>query len=111
MGKSREEDLGNVQDLKSELRGWHSSQPQRLPIHPRTECIIPGLVADNRKFRFSLIDYPDPDNSKGGVLIALSVVDLLKSVLPARMANISDETRTVQEGEIIAACTPVTCVD
>ncbi|GFX26505.1 hypothetical protein TNCV_4535171 [Trichonephila clavipes] len=27
------------------------------------------------------------------------------------MANISDKTRTIQEGEVIAACDPVTCVD
>ncbi|GFW40157.1 retrovirus-related Pol polyprotein from transposon 412 [Trichonephila clavipes] len=73
--------------------------------------IIPGLVAENRKFRFGLIDYPDPHNSKGGVLTASSVVDLSKSMIPVRVANISDKTRPVQEGEIIAARAPVTCVD
>ncbi|GFX02679.1 retrovirus-related Pol polyprotein from transposon 412 [Trichonephila clavipes] len=77
----------------------------------RTECIIPALVVENRKFRFGLIDYPDQDNSKGGVLIASSVVHLSKSVIPVRVANISDKTRTIQEGEVIAACAPVTCVD
>ncbi|GFV41339.1 retrovirus-related Pol polyprotein from transposon 412 [Trichonephila clavipes] len=82
----------------------------KLSLSPRTECIIPGLVAENRKFRFGLIDYPDPDNSKEGVLIASSVVDLSKSVIPVRVAN-SDKTRTIQEGEVIAACAPVTCVD
>ncbi|GFV80025.1 retrovirus-related Pol polyprotein from transposon 412 [Trichonephila clavipes] len=82
----------------------------KINVHG-TECIIPGLVAENRKFRFGLIDYPDPDNSKGGVLIALSIVDLSKSVLPVRVANISDRKRTIQEGEVIAACAPVTCVD
>ncbi|GFX05785.1 retrovirus-related Pol polyprotein from transposon 412 [Trichonephila clavipes] len=86
-------------------------KPISLSLSPRTECIIPGLVAENRKFRFNLIDYPDPDNSKGGVLIASSVEDLSKSVIPVRMANISDRTRTIQEGEVIAACAPVTCVD
>ncbi|GFW11424.1 retroviral aspartyl protease family protein [Trichonephila clavipes] len=70
-----------------------------------------GTLPENRKFQFGLIDYPDPDNSKGGVLIASSVVDLSKSVIPVRVANISDKTRTIQEGEIIAACAPVTCVD
>ncbi|GFV64238.1 retrovirus-related Pol polyprotein from transposon 412 [Trichonephila clavipes] len=83
----------------------------KLSLSPRTECIIPGLVAENRKFRFGLIDYPDTDNSKAGVLIASSVVDLSKSVIPVRVANISDKTRTIQEGEVIAACAPVTCVD
>ncbi|GFW91629.1 retrovirus-related Pol polyprotein from transposon 412 [Trichonephila clavipes] len=83
----------------------------KLSLSPRTECIIPGLVVENRKFRFGLIDYPDPDTSKGGVLISSSVVDLSKSVIPVRVANISDKTRTIQEGEVIAACAPVTCVD
>ncbi|GFU24863.1 retrovirus-related Pol polyprotein from transposon 412 [Trichonephila clavipes] len=36
----------------------------KLSLSPRTECIVPGSVAENRKFRFGLIDYPDPDNSK-----------------------------------------------
>ncbi|GFT72103.1 retrovirus-related Pol polyprotein from transposon opus [Trichonephila clavipes] len=77
----------------------------------RTESIIAGLVAENRKYRFGLIDYPDPDNSKEGVLIASSVVDLSKSVIPVRVANISDKTRLIQEGELIAACAPVASVD
>ncbi|GFU35200.1 retrovirus-related Pol polyprotein from transposon 412 [Trichonephila clavipes] len=82
----------------------------KLSISPRTECIIPGLVAENSKFRFGLIDYPDSDSLKAGVLIASSV-DLSNSVIPVRIANISDKTKTIQEGEVIAACAPVTCVD
>ncbi|GFU01375.1 retrovirus-related Pol polyprotein from transposon 17.6 [Trichonephila clavipes] len=56
-------------------------------------------LAENRKFRFSLIDYPDQESLKAGVLIASSVVDLSNSVIPMRMANISDRRRTIQEGE------------
>ncbi|GFX02266.1 retrovirus-related Pol polyprotein from transposon 412 [Trichonephila clavipes] len=37
----------------------------KLSLSPRNECIKPSLVAENRKFRFGIIDYPDPDNSKG----------------------------------------------
>ncbi|GFV39387.1 retrovirus-related Pol polyprotein from transposon 412 [Trichonephila clavipes] len=70
-----------------------------------------SFIAENRKFRFGLIDYPDPESLKAGVLIASSVVDLSNSVIQVRMANISDKTRTIQEGEVIAACAPVTCVD
>ncbi|GFU61240.1 retrovirus-related Pol polyprotein from transposon 17.6 [Trichonephila clavipes] len=44
----------------------------KLSLPPRTEYIIPGLVAENRKFRFGLIDYPDPDSLKAGVVIASS---------------------------------------
>ncbi|GFU63703.1 retrovirus-related Pol polyprotein from transposon 412 [Trichonephila clavipes] len=95
-----------------------------ISLSPRTEYIIPGLVAENRKFRFGGIDYPDPGSLKAGVLIALLVVDLSNSVIPVRIANISDRTRTIQEGEVIAAwtrtiqegeviaaCAPVTCVN
>ncbi|GFY17974.1 retrovirus-related Pol polyprotein from transposon 412 [Trichonephila clavipes] len=67
----------------------------KFSLSPRTECIIHGLVAENRKFGFGLIDYPDPESSKAGILIASSVVDLLNSDIPERMANISDKTRTV----------------
>ncbi|GFW02529.1 retrovirus-related Pol polyprotein from transposon 412 [Trichonephila clavipes] len=35
----------------------------------------------------------------------------LKFSHPVRIANISDRTRTIPEGEVIAACAPVTCVD
>ncbi|GFV98176.1 retrovirus-related Pol polyprotein from transposon 412 [Trichonephila clavipes] len=84
---------------------------RKANISLRTEYIIPGLVAENRKFRFGVIDYPDPDSLKAGVLIASSVVDLSNSIIPVRIANISDRTRTIQEGEVIAACAPVTCVD
>ncbi|GFY33067.1 retrovirus-related Pol polyprotein from transposon 412 [Trichonephila clavipes] len=83
----------------------------KFSLSPRTECIIPGLVAENRKFQFGLIDYPDSENLKAGVLIASLVVDLSNSVIPVRMANISDKTRTIQEEKVIAACAPVTCVD
>ncbi|GFW69018.1 hypothetical protein TNCV_2919161 [Trichonephila clavipes] len=59
---------------------------------PRTEFIIPSLVAENRKFRFGLIDYPDPDSSKAGVLIASSVVDLSKPVPLVKEGRRSDIT-------------------
>ncbi|GFX11920.1 hypothetical protein TNCV_2997041 [Trichonephila clavipes] len=66
----------------------------------RTLCLLP-----NRKTNIW------PSCRRRRVLIALSAVDLLKSVIPERVANISDKTRTIQEGEVIAACAPVTCVD
>ncbi|GFV45329.1 retrovirus-related Pol polyprotein from transposon 412 [Trichonephila clavipes] len=96
--------LQTVTDDKIHVHG-------KANITLRTECIIPGLVAENRKFRFGLIDYPDPDSLKAGILIASSVVDLSNSVILGRIANISDRTRTIQEVEVIAACAPVTFVD
>ncbi|GFW62724.1 hypothetical protein TNCV_2624871 [Trichonephila clavipes] len=54
-----------------------------ISLTPRTECIIPSLVAENRKFRFGLVDYPDLGSSKAGVLIASSLVDLSKVSVPS----------------------------
>ncbi|GFV24848.1 retrovirus-related Pol polyprotein from transposon 412 [Trichonephila clavipes] len=79
----------------------------KLSLAPRTECIIPDLVVENRRFRFGLIDYPDPYSLKAGVLIASSVIDLSNSVIPVRMANISDKTRTIQEGESCKYCSRI----
>ncbi|GFX60241.1 retrovirus-related Pol polyprotein from transposon 412 [Trichonephila clavipes] len=56
----------------------------KLSLSPRTECIIPSLAAENKKFQFGLLDYPDDPDCR---------------------------TRTIQEGEVIAACAPVTCID
>ncbi|GFV48035.1 hypothetical protein TNCV_3999491, partial [Trichonephila clavipes] len=77
-----------------------------------TECIIPGLVAENRKFRrFGIIDYPDPDNSKG------SRTDSFVSSRPLEVSHPSEGWLTLvigpelSEGEVIAACAPVTCLD
>ncbi|KAF8784306.1 Retrovirus-related Pol polyprotein like [Argiope bruennichi] len=39
-----------------------------ISLSPRTECVIPDLVADNRKFRFGVMDYPDTDRARAGVL-------------------------------------------
>ncbi|KAF8793548.1 hypothetical protein HNY73_005013 [Argiope bruennichi] len=68
-----------------------------ISLSPRTECVIPGLVADNRKFRFAVMGYPDTDRARAGVLVASSVVDLSKSVIPVRVANISDKTKIIQK--------------
>ncbi|GFT72329.1 hypothetical protein TNCV_3608951 [Trichonephila clavipes] len=59
--------------------------------------MIPGLIAENRKFRFGVIDYPDSGSLKAGLLIASSVVDLSHSVKPVRIANIIDRTITILE--------------
>ncbi|GFS91356.1 retrovirus-related Pol polyprotein from transposon 412 [Trichonephila clavipes] len=72
---------------------------------------LTSLSAENRKFRLGLIDYPDPDSLEAVVQMASSLVDFSNSVIPVRMATISDKTRTIQEGEVIAACAPVTFVD
>ncbi|GFX77141.1 retrovirus-related Pol polyprotein from transposon 412 [Trichonephila clavipes] len=109
--------MADVQDLKSALlytlkleAATQSSRRDRQSIRG-ARVILDDPFAENRKFRFGVIDYPDPGSLKAGVLMASSVVDLSNSVIPVRIANISDRTRTIQIGEVIAACAPVTCVD
>ncbi|GFS75321.1 retrovirus-related Pol polyprotein from transposon 17.6 [Trichonephila clavipes] len=48
-------------------------------------------------------------NSKLSIIWTPPCVSL--QTVTVRVANISDKTRTIQEGEVIAACAPVTCVD
>ncbi|GFT34843.1 retroviral aspartyl protease family protein [Nephila pilipes] len=47
-----------------------------------------------------------------GVLVASSLVDLSRNVIPVRVANIiSDKAKVIKEGEVLATCTPVTCIN
>ncbi|GFU29923.1 retrovirus-related Pol polyprotein from transposon 297 [Trichonephila clavipes] len=55
-------------------------------------CKQEVVLAENGKFRFNLSYYDDTDFLKAGLLIASVVVDLSNSVIPARIANISDKT-------------------
>ncbi|GFX61673.1 retrovirus-related Pol polyprotein from transposon 412 [Trichonephila clavipes] len=103
--------LQTVRGDKIKVHGKANITLRKTPtrIITKNECIIPGLVAENRKFRFGLIDDPDPDNSKGGVLVASSVVDLsnpdhssddLVKNLPQNIDL--DEKQRCSTGELIA---------
>ncbi|GFT85501.1 retrovirus-related Pol polyprotein from transposon 412 [Trichonephila clavipes] len=83
----------------------------KIQVHGKANVTLRQGCPTQIGWWVTLIDYPDPDSLKTGVLIASSVVDLSNSVIPVRIANISDRTRTIQEGEVVAACAPVTCVD
>ncbi|GFW99272.1 hypothetical protein TNCV_3980971 [Trichonephila clavipes] len=62
-------------------------------------------------FSFGVNDYPGTDNARTGVLVAYSVMDLSKPIIPVRVANMSDKTRIIQKGEVLTAYALVTCVD
>ncbi|XP_035232659.1 uncharacterized protein LOC118204447 [Stegodyphus dumicola] len=78
-----------------------------VTIPPMTELLIAGSIERN-SFRFGLIEYPE--NSPREVLVAFSLVDLSKNFIPVRVANVSPRLRNIKKGEVLAACTPVTCV-
>ncbi|GFW50765.1 retrovirus-related Pol polyprotein from transposon 412 [Trichonephila clavipes] len=69
----------------------------KIQVHGKANVTVSSR---KKKIPIRLIDYPDPDSLKAGVLISSSVVDLSNSVIPVRIANI---TRNIQEGEVIAA--------
>ncbi|GFV54133.1 retrovirus-related Pol polyprotein from transposon 412 [Trichonephila clavipes] len=76
-----------------------------ISLSRRTECIIPDLVAENRKFRFGVIDYPDPGSLKAGVLTASSVLDLSnypKNLVKDLLQNTDlDEKQRCADGGLI----------
>ena len=43
--------------------------------------------------------------------MASSLVDLSRNVIPVRVVNVGDKERVVKEGEVLATCAPVTCIN
>ena len=80
-------------------------------IPRRTETIIPGIANGDNNFCCGLIDYRSTDNNFIGVLVASSLVDVSRNVIPVRVINMSDKARVIKEGEMLAACAPVTCIN
>ncbi|GFS37938.1 retroviral aspartyl protease family protein [Nephila pilipes] len=70
-----------------------------------------GVLTDDNNFHYGLIEYPDIDNGIRGVVVASSLVDLSRNVIPVRIANISDKTKVIKEGEVLATYTPVNCIN
>ena len=40
-----------------------------------------------------------------------SLVDLSKNVIPVRFVNVDGKVRVIKEGEVLATCVPVTCIN
>ncbi|GFY18137.1 retroviral aspartyl protease family protein [Trichonephila clavipes] len=92
--------MADVQDLKSALL-------YALKLEAATQA----SRRDRQSIQRARVTLDDPCSLKAGVLIPSSAVDLSNSVILVRIANISDRTRNIQEGEVIAACAPMTCVE
>ncbi|KFM71098.1 hypothetical protein X975_15361, partial [Stegodyphus mimosarum] len=82
-----------------------------ITILERTEMLLPGSIAENRNFRYGVMEYLKICNSPKGVLIASALVDLSGTVIPVRVANVTDKARVIKKGEVIAECTAVTNVE
>ena len=77
---------------------------------PRTETIISEIINED-SFRYGFIEYRNNNNSFKGILLASLLVDLLRNVIPVRVVNVNDKARVIKEGEVLAICAPVTCIN
>ena len=65
---------------------------------------------------YGLIEYPSElnigsDNSFKEVPVASSLVDLSRNVSLVRVVNVGDKARVIKDGEVLATCAPVTCIN
>ncbi|GFX70407.1 retrovirus-related Pol polyprotein from transposon opus [Trichonephila clavipes] len=81
---------------------------ENITIPPRTEIIVPGYVGNDVSFNSGLIG--SAENKANGLLIASTLVDLSRKTIPVRICNVTEKPRVFQKGEVLATCSPVTCV-
>ncbi|GFV78827.1 retrovirus-related Pol polyprotein from transposon 412 [Trichonephila clavipes] len=81
---------------------------ENITIPPRTEIIVPGYIGNDVSFNSGLIG--SAENKANGLLIASTLVDLSRKTIPVRICNVTEKPRVFQKGEVLATCSPVTCV-
>ncbi|GFX96804.1 hypothetical protein TNCV_1648391 [Trichonephila clavipes] len=81
---------------------------ENITIPPRTEIIVPGYIGNDVSFNSGLIG--TAENKANGLLIASTLVDLSRKTIPVRICNVTEKPRVFQKGELLASCSPVTCV-
>ncbi|GFV99233.1 retrovirus-related Pol polyprotein from transposon 412 [Trichonephila clavipes] len=81
---------------------------ENITISPRTEIIVPGYIGNDVSFNSGLIG--SAENKANGLLIASTLADLSRKTIPVRICNVTEKSRVFQKGEVLATCSPVTCV-
>ncbi|GFT73552.1 retrovirus-related Pol polyprotein from transposon 412 [Trichonephila clavipes] len=81
---------------------------ESITIPPRTEIIVPGYIGNDVSFNSGLIG--SAENKANGLLIVSTLVDLSRKTIPVRICNVIEKSRVFQKGEVLATCSPVTCV-
>ncbi|GBM01482.1 hypothetical protein AVEN_209297-1 [Araneus ventricosus] len=66
-------------------------------IPARSECLIQGVPEVSGKFRCAVTDFPSQVSQKC-VLVAVTLVDLKKEVIPVRVLNLDNKPKTVYKG-------------
>ncbi|GFX51496.1 retrovirus-related Pol polyprotein from transposon 412 [Trichonephila clavipes] len=70
--------------------------------------IVPGYIGNDVNFNSGLIG--SAENKANGLLIASTLVDLSRKTIPVRICHVTEKPRVFQKGEVLATCSPVTCV-
>ncbi|GFU21457.1 retrovirus-related Pol polyprotein from transposon 412 [Trichonephila clavipes] len=70
--------------------------------------LLPGYIGNDVSFNSGLIGFAE--NKANGLLIASTLVDLSRKTIPVRICNVTEKPRVFQKGEVLATCSPVTCV-
>ncbi|GFW83718.1 retrovirus-related Pol polyprotein from transposon 412 [Trichonephila clavipes] len=81
---------------------------ENITIPPRTEIIVPGYIGNDVSFNSGLIG--SAENKANGLLIASTASNLSRKTIPVRICNVTEKSRVFQKGEVLATCSPVTCV-
>lgn len=88
----------------------HIIAKSETTLPSKNDTTVSGASREDNYFHYGLIEYPITKDGKRGVLVASSLVDLSRNVIPVRIANISDKAKVMKEGDVLQTCTPVTCI-
>ncbi|GFS99793.1 retrovirus-related Pol polyprotein from transposon 412 [Trichonephila clavipes] len=100
-------DIGaNVSIIRNDLA--QKLKEKLIWTRPATEIIVPGYIGNDVSFNSGLIG--TAENKANGLLIASTLVDLSRKTIPVRICNVTEKPRVFQKGEVLATCSPVTCV-
>ncbi|GFS39099.1 retrovirus-related Pol polyprotein from transposon 412 [Nephila pilipes] len=87
------EDISVFKTKNSDIKPVHHiTTKSETTSPPRTETIVSEALTEDNNFHYGLIEYPSTDNSNRGVLVAFSLVDLSRNVVPS--AELDDKQRS-----------------
>ncbi|GFW04409.1 retrovirus-related Pol polyprotein from transposon 17.6 [Trichonephila clavipes] len=99
---------GREVHLQRSCRARQGAETNSASQKEVTEIIVPGYIGNDVSFNSGLIG--SAENKANGLLIASTLVDLSRKTIPVRICNVTEKPRVFQKGEVLATCSPVTCV-
>ena len=77
---------------------------------PTTEIIVDSTFT-KKKIRYGLVKYPNIDSNINRKLIASPLIYISRNINPVSVVNMNDMTKVMKEGEVLAICVTVTCIN